>query len=297
MKIAIALVLLIVLLMAILEIRRELRIFQVTHYLIASPKLNTFSGEHKIIFLSDLHDQQYGTNNEELLDAIKKEEPWLILIGGDMMISKEGKNFELAREFVAQLPAIAPVYYANGNHEQRVKEFPKRYQMDFSLYRQELEALGVIFLENETVTLVKDQVRIHLTGLEIPVENYQHLRMPPLALSEIEERIGQAKDGYNILLAHNPAYVEVYKDWGADLILSGHFHGGIIRIPGMRGLIIPGFGKYKRYSGSVYLDGDKRIVVSRGLGNHTVKLRLFNKAEVITLHLQGKEGIMDKVKN
>jgi len=275
--------------LVIFEIRRELRIYQVNHYLAAFHKLDAMKTPKKLLFLSDLHNQVYGSNNDGLLENIRQEQPDIILIGGDMLVGKKGYAFDTALSFVRRLPAIAPTYYANGNHEQRIKENPEKYQIDYETYKMALIKSGVHFLENETTTFLWDSIPVSITGIELPLKKYKHFSSPRLSYQEVSTRIGvDAGEGFNILLAHNPAYMEEYKRWGADLVLSGHFHGGLIRIPGIRGIIIPGIGKYKKYSGGIYLEDEKRIVVSKGLGNHTVRLRLFNKAEVICLHVQGK---------
>ncbi|MFV0362223.1 MAG: metallophosphoesterase [Suipraeoptans sp.] len=285
----IVIIFLIILLLMIFEIRRELCIFQVNHYIAAYSKLDTLKEEKKILFLSDLHNQVYGENNDSLLEKIRAEKPALILIGGDMLIGKKGYTYDTALDFVRELPPIAPVYYANGNHEQRMKERPDNYGFGYIKYKKELINAGVNFLENESATIYFDDIPIHITGIEIPLKNYKHFTTPKLIQKEISKRIGErAKVGFNILLAHNPSYMDSYKKWGADLILSGHFHGGIIRIPGVRGLVIPGFGSHKKYSGGIFLEGDQRIIVSKGLGNHTIRIRLFNKAEVVALHLRRK---------
>ena len=112
------------------EMYRELHIFRVTRYRVASPKL---AGEKTWVFLSDLHNQVYGVNNCRLIDAVKKESPDLILIGGDMLVGKNGHSYEPALACVKELVKIAPVYYANGNHEERMKLKPQKYDQSYAL--------------------------------------------------------------------------------------------------------------------------------------------------------------------
>ena len=114
------------------EMYRELHTFRVTRYQVASPKL---AGEKTWVFLSDLHNQVYGVNNCRLIDAVKKESPDLILIGGDMLVGKNGHSYEPALACVKELVKIAPVYYANGNHEERMKLKPQKYDQSYALYR------------------------------------------------------------------------------------------------------------------------------------------------------------------
>lgn len=279
----------IILVLAILagvEIYREVHCFKRTDYTIVSEKLNIPEEEEKkIVFLSDLHNQQYGQNNEKLVKAIRESAPDLIWIGGDMLIGKEDTDYAPALSFVKEITGICPVYYANGNHEQRMKENPDDYQYSYAEYKEALKACGVHFLENETIYF--PDWNVMLRGLEIPLSCYRRFRKGTLTIEEIEERIGQADaSAYEILLAHNPTYMETYQKWGADLVLSGHLHGGVVRIPGILGVISPAFELFPKYSGDLYRDGDKISVVSKGLGTHTFHIRLWNPAEFIVLHLK-----------
>lgn len=279
----------IIVLIVLLEIIRELHSFKVTHYTISSKKFEEFKGEQKVVFLSDLHNQTYGADNERLIKAIKREKPDMILIGGDMLIGKQGQSFAPAFHFVSRLVEMCPVYYANGNHEQRMKECPENFEADIRDYFSSLKNAGVCLLENEFVQLMMGKMSVRVYGLEIPAQCYSHFKKERMEEGEIERRIGGCDAGfYNILLAHNPGYMKEYKQWGADLILSGHLHGGLVRIPGFRGVITPDFKLFPKYCGGRHVEGKQTIVVSKGLGTHTVRIRLFDPAEVVVLHLPGQ---------
>ena len=268
---------------------REIVTFQVTHYDIASDKLNGLEYERKIVFLSDLHNNHYGKNNEKLLDAVKEQKPDLILIGGDMLVGKADVSSKVAESFVSRLTEICPVYYANGNHEQRMKVYSETYGTAFDEYKDQLEKNGVTFVENECVDVNWDECQLKIFGLEIPVGYYKKFRKQILAVDVVQEQIGKP-DGscYNILMAHNPTYTNTYLEWGADLILSGHFHGGVVRIPGLGGIITPQWHMFPKYSGELTEKDGKYVVVSKGLGMHTLKIRFLNPAEMVVLHLNGK---------
>ena len=130
------------------EIYREVHTFAVTRYNATSPRLKGLRKGTRVLFLSDLHNCIYGSHNERLLQTIREEKPDLILIGGDMLVGKPNEPFDTALEFVSQLPSICPVYYANGNHEGRMKEDTDKYGDAYTDYRKALEKYGVIFLEN-----------------------------------------------------------------------------------------------------------------------------------------------------
>jgi len=275
--------------LCIVEWIREIVSFKVTHYDIQSDKFNKLTHEKKIVFLTDLHNNSYGKNNEKLLDAVKSQNPELILIGGDMLVGKPEVSTKVAEDFVGQLTGICPVYYANGNHEQRMKIYPENFGTKYQEYKTSVEQSGVQFLENEHIDLMFDACPIQIHGLEIPREGYKKFRKTKVSLEQIEERIGKADSSkYQILLAHNPIYADTYLEWGADLVLSGHLHGGIVRLPGLGGIITPQFRLFPKYSGELTVKDEKSVVVSKGIGTHTIKIRFLNPAEIVVLHLQGK---------
>lgn len=279
-----------------LEIYRELHYFRVTHYTIESQKFKGFSRDLNLIFLSDLHNRVYGEKNEPLLQAIRNEKPDLILIGGDMLVGKEDASYDIALDFTSQLPEIAPVLYATGNHEQRMREKPEIYQAAYADYRQQLKDRGVLFLENGSCRIEAGTVLLEISGVELPSASYKKLKKLPIRASDIAEylhkdSVSVTEDSvYRILLAHNPAYMNAYKGWGADLILSGHLHGGVMRLPGIGGVITPQAFLFPKYSGEMTKEGEQTIIVSRGLGTHTINIRLFNQPEVVSICLKRSEN-------
>lgn len=273
----------------LIEMIRELRDFRVTKYRISSQKLNGIKGEKKIIFLSDLHNRMYGEENERLLESIRNQHPDLILIGGDMLVRKDGNSYDKTVHFLAKLPGICPVYCANGNHEQKLKELPDKYEQSYEEYKKALTASGIHMLENASETVKLDEVPVKLSGLEIPLGAYARFGKKELSLKEITDRIGEHGDDYQILLAHHPGYMKEYLAYGADLILGGHYHGCVVQLPGIGGVISPNFTLFPKYSGGIYQEGEQTAVVSRGLGTHSVPLRLWNWPELIVLELSGNE--------
>lgn len=273
----------------LIEMIRELRDFRVTKYRICSQKLNGIKREKKIIFLSDLHNRMYGEENERLLESIRNQHPDLILIGGDMLVRKDGNSYDKTVHFLAKLPGICPVYCANGNHEQKLKELPDKYEQSYEEYKKALTASGIHMLENASETVKLEEVPVKLSGLEIPLGAYARFGKKELSLKEITDRIGEHGDDYQILLAHHPGYMKEYLAYGADLILGGHYHGCVVQLPGIGGVISTNFTLFPKYSGGIYPEGEQTSVVSRGLGTHSVPLRLWNWPELIVLELSGNE--------
>ena len=281
----------------VFEIWREVHHFKVTHYHVASKKLAGLQGEVKLLFLSDLHNCVYGKGNSRLLAAIRRENPDLILIGGDMLVGAEHADADPALAFVRRLPEICPVYYVKGNHEQRMEEAPEEYSASFEAYKKELVESGVCFVENSFRRIRLRGKLFTVYGLELPASTYKKFRKAAVTAEEIGRYLGRPgetgrKDGeeaYTVLLAHNPAYMDSYLEWGADLVLSGHLHGGLIRIPLLGGIVTPQGFLFPKYSGEMTREGERTVIVSRGLGSHTVNIRLFNTPEIVAVHLSGED--------
>ena len=277
------------LLAVFLEICRELHGFRMTHYTISSVKWPKDAGEDKVLFLSDLHNHMYGERNEKLLKAIARERPAAILIGGDMPVAKVETSFAEAADFVEGLCKICPVYYVNGNHEQRLRISPRFYGKMEKRYRKALKRIGLEPMVNSHVNLPEFGIAVY--GAEIDMEYYKrfHIRkMPPEYMPRI---LGQASgDAYTVLLAHNPDYFPQYAAWGADLTLSGHVHGGVARVPVWgKGVLAPSWHVFPKYDGGIFREGSAVMVLSRGLGSHTIPVRVFNPGELWVLDFQPEE--------
>lgn len=282
----IAAAILIILILIICEIIFETHSFCTRHYEIHTGR-DEMSGKKRVIFLSDLHNCVYGLENQKLMNAIREQKPGMILIGGDMLVGKRGVRSEEAKKFVRSVRSICPVYYALGNHEQRMREMPEYYGTYFQEYKKGLEEAGVCFLENTKADFEWNGMPVTVSGFELPAEYYKRGNRKLVSVQEMESCIGRSNPNrYQIVLAHNPVHMETYWKWGADLVLSGHLHGGIVRIPGFRGVITPQFGLFPKYSGGKYIEEQKSCVVSTGIGTHSIPVRLFNRAELIVLDLE-----------
>lgn len=269
------------------EMVREQCDFRVRHYRINTDRLP--EGKRiRFVFLSDLHGKKYGKGNHKLIEAVKHVNPDLILLGGDLLTRSDPGSDYSASVFCRKLSGIAPIYGANGNHEQKMKENPPRYGDRYAKYKDSLKKAGICLLENETSDIRKGNFRISITGIEIPLLNYGHFTKKKLSQETIRSLVGKPDEkAFRILLAHNPVYMNEYWKWGADLVFSGHLHGGIIRLPFLGGVITPQIQLFPEYSGDLYNKNGHWAVVSRGLGTHTVNVRLFNMAELVCLDLAG----------
>lgn len=264
--------------------------FVIKKYAFRSDKLKR---DCRIVFLSDLHNKEYGAGNERLLQAIRELSPDLILTGGDMLTAKPGASFDKAVAFILQCGEICPVYYALGNHEFRTRIYPETYGTMYQDYREGFRDSAIRFLDNESIVLPDFGIR--LTGLTIDRKYYKRFGKRKLSEGYLEKTVGKADPfSYQILLAHNPEYFPDYGSWKPDLVLSGHVHGGVIRIPGFKGLVSPALLPFPHYDGGLFEEHGSRMVISRGLGMHTIPVRLFNPGELVVVELEagcGQDGI------
>ena len=195
---------------------------------------------------------------------------------------------DAAMSLMDELTKKYPVYCVNGNHEQRLKEFPDRYGEQYQKYSDAIKSFGVHLLENSCERLEINRMPITVWGYELPIEYYRRGRKAELLEMQITEVLGAPdENSFNILLAHNPVYFPTYAAWGADLTLAGHLHGGIIRIPGIGGVITPQVKLFPEYDRGFFERNGKYMAVSAGLGEHTVPIRIFNPPQLILLTIEG----------
>lgn len=260
--------------------------FVVARHCFADPRIRM---PFRAVVLADLHNKQYGRKNEFLLNAIHELQPDAVLIAGDMITAKPGGSLDTGLHVLKMLSEKYPVYYANGNHEYRLELYPEKYGSMAREYEEALREMGIRRLVNEPVILEEKGIVIY--GAQIHREYYRRFRVGPMERDYLDRLLGKPSgEYYNILLAHNPDYFPQYAEWGADLVLSGHVHGGVVRIPGGRGLVSPRVSFFPKYDGGLFEEGKSRMLLSRGLGSHTIPLRLFNPGELLVIELAPQEG-------
>lgn len=231
-----------------------------------------FSG-FRIAQISDLHNAEFGEENEKLLSMLAGASPDIIVLTGDLIDSRR-TDVDVAADFAARAMEIAPVYYVTGNHENRLKtEFPK--------LEKRLKNAGVTVLRNESVVLEQDGQQIQLLGVD-DITFYTKNWEDPLI--EDLERL-KADDLYTVLLSHRPDLLKLYEKTGIDLVFTGHAHGGQIRFPRIGGLFAPDQGFFPQYDSGMYTQGDTHMMVSRGLGNSLFPFRINNPPEIVVVQL------------
>lgn len=254
--------------------------FRVVSYGISHEKIKK---PYTFVVLSDLHNKVYGKNHEKLIRAIEKEQPAGVLIAGDLLTAKPGYPLHLALDLLEQLAPKYPIYYGMGNHEARLFLYPEVYGTMGADYEEKLKGLGISLLRNESRSLGEDLV---ITGLDMKREYYKRFKKTTMTTEYLKKTLGEKnKDKFQILLAHHPDYFQEYSSWGADLVLSGHVHGGMVRLPFLGGVISPALRLFPKYDGGSFEEKESRMILSRGLGMHTIPVRLFNPGELVVLKL------------
>ena len=256
--------------------------FVVRHYSLRDQRIKK---PVKAVVLADLHNKRYGKENECLLQAIDEIRPDMILIAGDILTAKPKASLETAVDLLTQLAGKYPIYYGNGNHEHRLKLYPENYGDMAERYEEALQKIGIRRLVNEHTVLEESGICIY--GSEIDKLYYKRFGIQPMDPEYLKSLLGQpSAEKYTILIAHNPDYFPKYADWGADLVLAGHVHGGMVRVPIWgKGVVSPNVRLFPKYDGGEFTLGKTRMLLSRGLGMHTIPIRLFNPGEVLEVDL------------
>ncbi len=241
-----------------------------------------------LVFLSDLHDNTFGEKNEKLLKEIKRIHPDAVLIGGDTMVTKPGRaDLSRTKELLQGISRLScPVFYANGNHEQRMQRDRGVYGSMYDEFRKLLEEYQVNYLQNKTVQWRDD---IAVSGVDIAWKYYQDFHPDSMVPYYLTRRLGKAEsERFQILLAHSPLFFDAYAGWGADLSLAGHFHGGTIRLPGLGGVMTPQYQFFHPFCGGVFEQNGRWMLVSRGLGTHSINIRIGNRPQLAVIRLEPK---------
>ena len=234
---------------------------------------------YRIVLLADIHGTEHGKDNERLVNAIKDANPDIITIAGDLVDRFQSDNpvdkqFEIAKTLVSQLVRIAPVYYVTGNHEWDIGDVRPLLAM--------LDESGVTVLRNQFRRLTRGNDSIILAGIDDPGG--------PADMIKPDDFIKNINNNENpdflIVLNHRNYSLPKFSNLGVDLVLSGHAHGGMVRLPFTDGLIGPSYELFPTYTSGVYTEGDTKMVVSRGLGNHFGWTRFLNNPQVVVIELR-----------
>lgn len=263
--------------------------FVVEENSIYSPKIKK---RRTLVFLSDIHDKEFGPGGSRLLTSIRDIRPDAVLIGGDTMVAKAGKaSLEVTRRLIRGLSEF-PIFYGNGNHEQRLNVEREIYGTLYDEFLEMLKEEGVHYLSDSSAVLGED---IRISGLNLDNRFYRDFVPAKMTSAYVYSRLGRPDPTkYQILMAHSPLFHKTYASWGADLSLSGHFHGGTIRLPVLGGVMTPQFQFFLPCCAGTFEKRGRYMIVSRGLGTHSINIRLWNKPQLVVIHLEPKEPDAEK---
>ena len=252
---------------------------QTTHTQVELNGLPSGFDGYKIVHLSDLHGHEYGENSADLLARVQEEQPDLIIVTGDLVDQEE--QLQMLPALARGLSAIAPAYYVTGNHERALGTGTVK------RLKALLTECGMTVLSNQYEILDRNGDQLVLAGVDDP-NGYADQKTPEELYAQIED---SAPGLFTLLLAHRNDRFGQYAGAGYDFVLSGHGHGGIVRLPFVGGLVGTNRQFFPKWTAGVYTQGDSTLFVSRGLGNNTVPFpgfRIFNRPELAVLTLKAE---------
>lgn len=242
----------------------------VTCYEYTDEKISEALDGFRIVQISDLHNASFGKDNQRLVKKIKELQPDILVLTGDL-VDANFTNIDRAVRFVRQITPLCPVYYVTGNHELWLEEDERAELLE------KLEAAGAVLMDDRVE-------RISVNGESVTLIGLSDYHLEGWTLRNLTKTLDP--DGLWILLAHEPQYLESYSEERVDLVFSGHAHGGQFRLPFIGGVVAPGQGLFPEYTEGVHTEGGTSMVVSRGLGNSIIPLRLFNNPEIVCVEFK-----------
>lgn len=247
-----------------------------TDITVSSNNLPTEFNDYKIAHISDLHNAEFGENNSKIIDILKNQNPDIIAVTGDLVDSNH-TNIDIAVLFMKQAVKIAPCFYVTGNHEAWTEQYNE--------LESKLIECGVNVLHDTYFDLEKNGAKIKLVGIDDPsfTKGYE---LTEESIIETKLKEFNLEDSYTILLSHRPEYFKTYVNSNIDLVLTGHAHGGQFRLPFIGGLVAPNQGLFPKYDSGLFTENNTNMVVSRGIGNSIIPVRMNNRPEVIMIKLQ-----------
>lgn len=248
-----------------------------SEYFISSEKIPSDFDGYRIVQISDLHNKEFGKNQKRLIKKIKAANPDLIVITGDI-VDRRKWGTKYMEKFLAESKGIAPMYYVSGNHEV--------WSFKYDKVKKILEKYGVNILDDDVKTIKHKNSEIKIAGI-IDTGFEDREEYVAEILKTLKNKI--KSNEYSILLSHRPEHIDDYADAGYDLVFSGHAHGGQIRIPFIGGIYAPHQGIMPKYTKGVINKRKTKMVVSRGLGNSVIPIRVLNRPEITVTVLKSNQ--------
>ncbi len=277
--------LIIVLILLVLFVWRQSSGYNIVKYEIDTDKdISPVS----VVMISDLHDTDVtGDNNRGLIRSIDELAPDIVILAGDMVTSYKNPagRSDKTLLFLKELASKYKVYYGLGNHEQRYKEDRDKYPGTYDELTKSITGYGITLLSDDHADLDDNNITIY--GFNVPLGSYSRINPDKIEDEAINDALSVPDTSrFNILIAHNPDHFKYYVKWHPDLILAGHLHGGIVNIPGIGGLMSPQLKIFPKYDFGKFTEEGSTMIVSRGIGWHSIPIRIFNKAEIVHITIR-----------
>ena len=268
-------------------------IYEINHYEIKKEiiKSNKVDNKIKLIFLSDLHEKVFNDNNEKLVDDIFKSDAEYIVLGGDLIINSKSKlnnkylKIDNTIDFLTKLKNKneyfnKKIYYAFGNHELRLKYSENEEKRKvFDRLINHIKKSNINIIDDEYFDL-NSNIRLYAISIFKGFYNKSLIfnkKSNLLTEDIIKEHIGEIdKNKLNIVLSHSPDYADNLLEYGFDIVLSGHYHGGLVRLPIVGAVFSPDLMLFPKYDYGLYKKNGKYVYVTNGLGEHFINIRFLN---------------------
>ena len=258
-------------------ILKENKHLKVTHHEIRNEKIPSSISGYTIVHVSDYHNTLFGENNKVLVDKIKENKPDLIAVTGDLIDSRS-TDLDVALLLMKEMRKIAPVYYVSGNHESRVPEY--------EVLENRLRESGIEVLNDRMTIPNKEAAPIYLYGVRDPAFTRRKSGESERSIMKKQlDSLPQYDHKYAVLLSHRPELLDLYAEYSFDLILSGHAHGGQVRLPMFGGVLAPNQGFFPMLTSGMHKMNNTTMIISRGIGNSAFPLRVNNPPELIVIKL------------
>ena len=269
-------IILIIIIMTSLYLYYENNKLQISNYNIINDSIPNDFNNYKILQISDFHNTKSKILTKDLIKEIKKQNPNIIVLTGDIIDSRK-IAINLAINFIKEINDIAPIYFISGNHEANINNYQE--------FQDKLKENNVIILDNKVQILEMNESKINLIGIDDPMMKHSPYESDEDIVNSELKLIDYNKKNYSILLSHRPELFETYANNDIDLVLSGHSHGGQIRIPFIGGLVAPNQGLFPKYTSGKNENNKTTMIISRGIGNSILPFRINNRPELIIITL------------
>ena len=269
----------IIIILSVLYLYCENNNLQINNYSITNNNFPVEFNNYKIVQISDFHNTKSKRLAKDLVKEIKNQKPDIIVLTGDL-IDANKEHMDISIDFIKEINNTAPIYFVTGNHEASIN--------DYSELKNKLEENNVTILDNESQVIKKKSSEINIIGISDPTMKHSHYETDENIIEFELDSIDYNKDNYTILLSHRPELFEIYVDNDINLVLTGHAHGGQIRIPFIVGLIAPNQGLFPKYTNGKIEQDDTTMIVSRGIGNSILPFRINNRPELVLITLSSE---------